>query len=128
MNYSSFAPTSVSSKIQSKVLKSSLIVPIYNEMSGRMAESHDFFFLFLKRSNLRKDELHGNITLHIPMLVFSSGGAICKCFDFLAVILNLKKFSFVKGEILPVEPLFYNVHVLSLGKTFNLSPSWFLHQ
>lgn len=93
MNYSSFAPTSVSSKIQSKVLKSSLIVPIYNEMSGRMAESHDFFFLFLKRSNLRKDELHGNITLHIPMLVFSSGGAICKCFDFLAVILSCGMFS-----------------------------------
>ena len=47
--------------------------------------------------------------------------------QFLNCYTELKKFSFVKEEILPVEPLFYNVHVLSLGKTFNLSPSWFLH-
>lgn len=93
MNYYSYVPTSVSSKIQSEVLKSSLIVPIYNEMSGRMAESHDIFFLFLKRSNLRKDELHGNITLHIPVLVFSFGGGVCKCFDFLAVRLSCGMFS-----------------------------------
>ena len=44
----SFAPTLTSSKILSEVLKSSLIASIYNEMSGRNAESHKNFFPFLK--------------------------------------------------------------------------------
>lgn len=92
MNYSSFAPTSISSKIRSEVLISS-IVPIYNEMSGRMAESHDFFFFFLKDPILGKmsymEILHCiYLCLYFLLVVLSANVLI-----FLAVILSCGMFS-----------------------------------